>query len=105
MTKKRKRSNKIDFGIKAMMIVFFSFFFKTFFVKMFFSRPSYSPIKIVETDPSKLADIRRKLAVERNRLPIASAKQQLIEEFENNETLVIVGETGSGKSTQVKTIV
>jgi HrpA-like RNA helicase len=56
---------------------------------------------VAHTNADVLAATRRELAIERRSLPIASAKQSLMENFEQNKTLVIVGETGSGKSTQV----
>jgi HrpA-like RNA helicase len=44
---------------------------------------------------------RLRLASERAALPISSAKAALITAIRENDTLVIVGETGSGKSTQL----
>lgn len=45
---------------------------------------------------------RRQLITEhRESLPIAPVKKQLVEEVRNNDTLIIVGETGSGKTTQL----
>ena len=43
----------------------------------------------------------KQLAEERKRLPIFSARQALIEAAKANDNLVIVGETGSGKTTQL----
>lgn len=57
--------------------------------------------RIRTTPDDELARRRRELLVERQRLPISSARERLMAEFEQRETLVIVGETGSGKSTQV----
>ncbi|WOL13823.1 pre-mRNA-splicing factor ATP-dependent RNA helicase DEAH10 [Canna indica] len=37
----------------------------------------------------------------RKSLPIASVEKRLVEEVRNNDTLIIVGETGSGKTTQL----
>jgi HrpA-like RNA helicase len=44
---------------------------------------------------------RTRLLLERQQLPISSVKASLIDAVRSNEALVIVGETGSGKSTQV----
>ena len=41
------------------------------------------------------------LAEQRRRLPIYTARQRLIDEVRQNDCLVIVGETGSGKTTQI----
>ncbi|KAH8114655.1 P-loop containing nucleoside triphosphate hydrolase protein [Phellopilus nigrolimitatus] len=46
----------------------------------------------------------RKLAAlqeQRQQLPIAKGREALIREFRENDTVVLVGETGSGKTTQV----
>ena len=73
---------------------------------------------------SQLAALRAKLFKERKQLPIYSgqhfplncynfellltynfnitAKEKLIEEIANNQALIIVGETGSGKTTRTK---
>lgn len=44
---------------------------------------------------------RRKLLEQRKSLPIASVEKRLLEEVRKNDTLIIVGETGSGKTTQL----
>lgn len=44
---------------------------------------------------------KRKLEEERQRLPIHAAKVQLLKELKKHETVIIVGETGSGKTTQI----
>ncbi|KAM7481062.1 hypothetical protein LguiB_005645 [Lonicera macranthoides] len=44
---------------------------------------------------------RHKIQEQRKSLPIASVEKQLVEEVRNNDTLIIVGETGSGKTTQL----
>lgn len=41
------------------------------------------------------------LAAQRERLPIRHYRDQILHCLENHQTLVLVGETGSGKSTQV----
>nr|CAG4708923.1 unnamed protein product [Naegleria fowleri] len=42
-----------------------------------------------------------KIQQERKSLPIYSARDALIEEFKKSKTIVVVGETGSGKTTQI----
>ncbi|XP_031124650.1 pre-mRNA-splicing factor ATP-dependent RNA helicase DEAH10-like [Ipomoea triloba] len=44
---------------------------------------------------------RQKIEKQRKSLPIASVEKQLVKEVHNNNTLIIVGETGSGKTTQL----
>ncbi|KAL4274485.1 hypothetical protein HN51_057280 [Arachis hypogaea] len=44
---------------------------------------------------------RQKIAQQRKSLPIASVEKRLIEEVQKNDILIIVGETGSGKTTQI----
>ncbi|KAJ4916610.1 RNA helicase family protein [Raphanus sativus] len=44
---------------------------------------------------------RQKIAEHRKSLPIASAEKRLIELVRKNDVLIIVGETGSGKTTQL----
>jgi predicted NACHT family NTPase len=44
---------------------------------------------------------RQKLLPERQGLPVWAAKEQLVREVAANRTLIVVGETGSGKTTQV----
>lgn len=44
---------------------------------------------------------RQKIAEHRKSLPIASVEKRLIEEVHKNDILIIVGETGSGKTTQL----
>ncbi|KAM0025836.1 putative RNA helicase [Helianthus debilis subsp. tardiflorus] len=43
---------------------------------------------------------RRKIEQQRRSLPIASVEKRLVEEVRKNDTLIIVGETGSGKTTR-----
>ncbi|XP_010477862.1 PREDICTED: pre-mRNA-splicing factor ATP-dependent RNA helicase DEAH10-like [Camelina sativa] len=45
--------------------------------------------------------MRQKIAEHRKSLPIASVEKRLIEEVRKNDILIIVGETGSGKTTQL----
>lgn len=44
---------------------------------------------------------KQKILQQRKSLPIASVEKQLVEKVSNNDTLIIVGETGSGKTTQL----
>nr|VDC61871.1 unnamed protein product [Brassica rapa] len=44
--------------------------------------------------------MRQKIAEHRKSLPIASVEKRLIEEVQKNDILIIVGETGSGKTTR-----
>ncbi|PIA63143.1 hypothetical protein AQUCO_00200874v1 [Aquilegia coerulea] len=44
---------------------------------------------------------KQRLAQQRKSLPIASVEKRLVEEVRKNDTLIIVGETGSGKTTQL----
>jgi HrpA-like RNA helicase len=50
---------------------------------------------------SALESERLRLAAERQELPISAVKATVVDAVRDNGTLVIVGETGSGKSTQV----
>ncbi|XP_057482600.1 pre-mRNA-splicing factor ATP-dependent RNA helicase DEAH10-like [Actinidia eriantha] len=53
--------------------------------------------------PSKADFFTRKqrIAQQRKSLPIASVEKRLVEEVRSNDILIIVGETGSGKTTQI----
>ncbi|CAJ1931889.1 unnamed protein product [Sphenostylis stenocarpa] len=44
---------------------------------------------------------RQKIVQQRKSLPIASVEKRLVEEVRKNDVLIIVGETGSGKTTQI----
>ncbi|XP_059305868.1 pre-mRNA-splicing factor ATP-dependent RNA helicase DEAH10-like [Lycium ferocissimum] len=44
---------------------------------------------------------KQKIEQQRKNLPIAAVERRLLEEVRNNDTLIIVGETGSGKTTQI----
>ncbi|KAM3341197.1 pre-mRNA-splicing factor ATP-dependent RNA helicase DEAH10 isoform X1 [Capsicum galapagoense] len=44
---------------------------------------------------------KQKIEQQRKNLPIAEVERRLMEEVRNNDTLIIVGETGSGKTTQL----
>ncbi|KAF8088763.1 hypothetical protein N665_0530s0018 [Sinapis alba] len=45
--------------------------------------------------------MRKKIEEHRKSLPIASEEKRLIEEVQKNDILIIIGETGSGKTTQL----
>ncbi|MQL87621.1 hypothetical protein Taro_020163 [Colocasia esculenta] len=49
----------------------------------------------------KLLERKQNIAQQRKALPIASVEKRLVEEVKNNDVLIIVGETGSGKTTQL----
>ena len=42
-----------------------------------------------------------KLFLARKQLPIFSVKNQIIKAIEENDTIILIGETGSGKTTQI----
>ncbi|KAL6861175.1 hypothetical protein ACP4OV_016875 [Aristida adscensionis] len=44
---------------------------------------------------------RQMIRQQRKSLPIASVEKRLVDEVRNNDTLIVVGETGSGKTTQL----
>jgi HrpA-like RNA helicase len=44
---------------------------------------------------------RRRLDKERQQLPVWSARERLVQLVQENQVLVVIGETGSGKTTQV----
>ncbi|KAG6556147.1 hypothetical protein Mapa_002088 [Marchantia paleacea] len=44
---------------------------------------------------------RSEILEQRRSLPIASAAKKLVEEVQKNDTLIVIGETGSGKTTQL----
>ncbi|CAH2033893.1 unnamed protein product [Thlaspi arvense] len=50
---------------------------------------------------ASLLSKKQKIIEHRNSLPIASVETRLIEEVKKNDILIIIGETGSGKSTQL----
>lgn len=52
---------------------------------------------VVDTPLNK----RQKILQQRKSLPIATVEKRLLEEVRKNDTLIIVGETGSGKTTQL----
>ncbi|KAI5080417.1 hypothetical protein GOP47_0003600 [Adiantum capillus-veneris] len=50
---------------------------------------------------SRKRPARQDIQEQRRALPIASAEKKLVEEVLKNDTLVVIGETGSGKTTQL----
>ena len=42
-----------------------------------------------------------KLFLQRQKLPVFSVKNQIIKAIEEHETIILIGETGSGKTTQI----
>ncbi|CBK25254.2 uncharacterized protein [Blastocystis hominis] len=50
--------------------------------------------------PSKRVN-RKNLEAERKSLPVFAYRKDIIESVKNNPTTIIVGETGSGKTTQI----
>ena len=43
----------------------------------------------------------KKLRKSQNKLPIAEYKQQILDSVEQNQVVIVAGDTGCGKSTQV----
>ncbi|OMO93520.1 hypothetical protein CCACVL1_06472 [Corchorus capsularis] len=60
---------------------------------------------IIESDAEVVLKVlqqrRQKILEQRKSLPIASVEKRLIEEVQKHDILIIVGETGSGKTTQI----
>ena len=50
---------------------------------------------------TRLTVTRARLQEERGKLPIWARREELVELLRNNQVLVVKGETGSGKSTQL----
>ncbi|XP_078157704.1 RNA helicase family protein [Carex rostrata] len=63
--------------------------------------PTNSKRKRGQSDQGHFIARRKLILQQRNLLPIASAKERLVEEVKKNNTLIVVGETGSGKTTQL----
>lgn len=62
------------------------------------------PVLKLSNQPRCAADAisrREILKKQRESLPIASVKERLVQEVKNHDVLIIVGETGSGKTTQL----
>ena len=57
-----------------------------------------------EAGPASRATVRysrEEIQAQRQALPITAARQRLVEEIRRNHTTVLIGETGSGKTTQI----
>ena len=52
-------------------------------------------------DAERRAKRKRELDVVRRRLPVYASRERLVSELRKHETVIIVGETGSGKTTQI----
>lgn len=67
------------------------------------SNNSTHTAKINQLNCPKADFVARRQNIEKHRksLPIAAAEKKLVEEVSNNDVLIIVGETGSGKTTQL----
>ncbi|OLL25393.1 putative ATP-dependent RNA helicase prh1 [Neolecta irregularis DAH-3] len=61
----------------------------------------YQPPVPNDTEWRSLKETAKKLKQEREKLPIWSAQASLIEKLESSQVIIILGETGSGKSTQI----
>ncbi|KAK9073365.1 hypothetical protein SSX86_007689 [Deinandra increscens subsp. villosa] len=68
---------------------------------LFNSNHQFKPQFINGDHKSDVFARRQKIAQQRRSLPIASVEKRLVEEVRKNDTLIIVGETGSGKTTQL----
>lgn len=72
--------------------------------KPFVARRNYQPnanANANRNNQTHSSPWRQKIIEQRKSLPIASVEKRLIEEVRKNDILIIVGETGSGKSTQI----
>lgn len=58
-----------------------------------------TPKNIVKAEPQLTA--REKMAIDKKSLPIFSHREKLLELVRDNQVVVLVGETGSGKTTQI----
>ncbi|OAE32001.1 hypothetical protein AXG93_2772s1100 [Marchantia polymorpha subsp. ruderalis] len=65
-------------------------------------RKSSSAFQVPEPKRLKYGEASRRseLLEQRRSLPIASASKKLVEEVQKNDTLIVIGETGSGKTTR-----
>ena len=56
---------------------------------------------MVEEQKQKQQRFREVIQRQREKLPIYAYKDELVAHIEQNETVIILGETGSGKTTQI----
>ncbi|KAL5223763.1 hypothetical protein ABZP36_010402 [Zizania latifolia] len=63
--------------------------------------PSFSSSGVSPQKQQHNARRRQLIRQQRKSLPIASVEKRLVEEVRKNDTLIVVGETGSGKTTQL----
>ena len=56
---------------------------------------------MVEEQKQKQQRFREMIQRQREKLPIYASKDELVAHIEQNETVIILGETGSGKTTQI----
>lgn len=59
------------------------------------------PVPTAAEGPEGRAAKRQRLDKERQQLPVWSARERLVELVRDNQVLVVIGETGSGKTTQI----
>jgi len=66
-------------------------------------KPNYTPPKQQQQSPYKNVLANKKNSIEQDRkgLPVYKCRQRILKEVEANDTLLIMGETGSGKTTQI----
>ncbi|RHN40849.1 putative RNA helicase [Medicago truncatula] len=72
--------------------------------KPFVARRNYQPnanANANRNNQTHSSPRRQKIIEQRKSLPIASVEKRLIEEVQKNDILIVVGETGSGKTTQI----
>lgn len=72
--------------------------------KPFVARRNYQPnanTNANRNNQTHSSPRRQKIIEQRKSLPIASVEKRLIEEVQKNDILIVVGETGSGKTTQI----
>ncbi|KAG8981845.1 hypothetical protein FRB90_006966, partial [Tulasnella sp. 427] len=68
--------------------------------------PSISPEQVKQAFQARVAShAYQEMLAKRNTLPIASYRQQIIEALEMSQVVVLSGETGCGKSTQLPSII
>jgi len=68
-------------------------------------KPNYTPPKQQQQQQSPyknvLANKKNSIEQDRKGLPVYKCRQRILKEVETNDTLLIMGETGSGKTTQI----